>query len=80
MALTIPIICDVFNALHDVIGHDVPPKWVIYGQNLHMSPVGSIRGNTLRVDVNSFDMYSIHIGLPPDCSDNSYDSWNICYG
>ena len=40
----------------------------------------SMRGNTLRFDVNSFDTYSIHIGLPPDYSDNSYDGWNICYG
>ena len=34
----------------------------------------------LGVDVNSFDPHSTHIGLCPDCSDNSYDGWNICYG
>ena len=40
----------------------------------------SIRGNTLRADVNSFDPHSTHIGLCPNCGDNSYDSWKICYG
>ena len=53
---------------------------MIYGQNMDMSLWVSIRGNTLSVDVNYFDPHSTHIGLCPDCSDNSYNSWNICYG
>ena len=40
----------------------------------------SIRGNTLKVDVDSFDPHSTHIELCPDCSGNSYDCWNICCG
>ena len=40
----------------------------------------SIKGNTLRFDVNFLEPYSIHIGLPPDYNNNGYDGWNICYG
>ena len=40
LSLTIPIESDVLHALHDGIDDGIPSKWVIYCQNLHMSPVG----------------------------------------
>ena len=40
----------------------------------------SITGNTWRSDVNSFDPQFVHIRLPPNSRDSSYNGWNICCG
>ena len=73
LSLTIPIKCDVLHALHDGIGDGIPSQTVIYCQNLHVSLVVSITGNTCRFDASSFDPHSVHIGLPPDSRDSSYN-------